>query len=125
MCEAAAGAHPGKRREVEDSSKKLGALFWKLNKGEESGAAAPVLSSCGGVGGAGEAAGGRWRTAASPHLRLAMHPPTHPHPCAPAPGRVDPAGEVSESVGGKLLQLCAALDAGDFVTATHLQVDAA
>ncbi len=33
-CEAAAGAHPGKRREVEDSSKKLGALFWKMNKGE-------------------------------------------------------------------------------------------
>lgn len=33
MCEAAAGAHPGKKREVEDSSKKLGALFWKMNKG--------------------------------------------------------------------------------------------
>ena len=33
MCEMAAGAHPGKKREVEDSSRKLGALFWKLNKG--------------------------------------------------------------------------------------------
>ncbi|PSC76171.1 transport SEC31-like protein B isoform B [Micractinium conductrix] len=63
VCEQGAGAHPGKRREVEDSSKKLGALFWKLNK-----------------------------------------------------------GEVSPSVGGKLLQLCQALDAGDFVTATHVQV---
>ncbi len=31
------------------------------------------------------------------------------------------AGEVSQSVAGKLLQLCQALDAGDFVTATHLQ----
>jgi len=33
VCEAGAGAHPGKKREVEDSSKKLGALFWKMNKG--------------------------------------------------------------------------------------------
>ena len=32
-----------------------------------------------------------------------------------------PAGEVSQSVGAKLLQLCQALDVGDFVTATHLQ----
>lgn len=32
-----------------------------------------------------------------------------------------PAGEVSQSVGAKLLQLCQALDGGDFVTATHLQ----
>ncbi|PRW34057.1 transport SEC31-like protein B isoform A [Chlorella sorokiniana] len=63
VCEAAAGAHPSKKREVEDSSKKLGALFWKMNK-----------------------------------------------------------GEVSQSVAGKLLQLCQALDMGDFVTATHLQV---
>jgi hypothetical protein len=31
------------------------------------------------------------------------------------------AGEVSQSVAGKLLQLCQALDGGDFVTATHLQ----
>lgn len=31
------------------------------------------------------------------------------------------AGEVSQSVAGKLLQLCQALDAGDFVMATHLQ----
>lgn len=63
VCEQGAGAHPGKRREVEDSSKKLGALFWRMNR-----------------------------------------------------------GEVSQSVAGKLLQLCQALDAGDFVTATHLQV---
>ena len=48
---------------MEDSSKKLGALFWKLN-----------------------------------------------------------SGDVSEVVGTKLLQLCQVLDAGDFVTATHLQV---
>lgn len=35
------------------------------------------------------------------------------------------AGEVSQSVAGKLLQLCQALDAGDFVTATHLQASRA
>lgn len=63
VCEMGAGGHPAKKREVEDSSKKLGALFWKMNM-----------------------------------------------------------GEVSQSVAGKLLQLCQALDAGDFVTATHLQV---
>ncbi|KAL4425258.1 hypothetical protein ABPG75_009274 [Micractinium tetrahymenae] len=63
VCEMGAGGHPGKKREVEDSSKKLGALFWRMNR-----------------------------------------------------------GEVSQSVAGKLLQLCQALDAGDFVTATHLQV---
>ena len=37
------------------------------------------------------------------------------------PMPLPPAGEVSQSVAGKLLQLCQALDAGDFVTATHLQ----
>ncbi|KAL4435628.1 hypothetical protein ABPG77_002591 [Micractinium sp. CCAP 211/92] len=63
VCEMGAGGHPGKKREVEDSSKKLGALFWRMNK-----------------------------------------------------------GEVSQSVASKLLQLCQALDGGDFVTATHLQV---
>ncbi|EFN56942.1 hypothetical protein CHLNCDRAFT_143487 [Chlorella variabilis] len=59
MCEMAAGAHPGKKREVEDSSRKLGALFWRMNK-----------------------------------------------------------GEVSQSVGTKLLQLCQALDGGDLVSLT-------
>ena len=29
-----AGAHPGKKREAEDNSKKIGALFWRLNAGE-------------------------------------------------------------------------------------------
>ena len=35
-CEAAAGANPAKRRELEDSSRKLGALLWKLNEGQVS-----------------------------------------------------------------------------------------
>lgn len=35
-CEAAAGANPAKRRELEDSSRKLGALLWRLNAGEAS-----------------------------------------------------------------------------------------
>lgn len=62
-CEAAAGAHPGKRREVDDASRRLGALLWKLN-----------------------------------------------------------AGEVTPGVAAKLQQLCAALDAGDYATAAHVQV---
>ena len=63
MCEAAAGAHPARKREVEDSSKRLAGLLWKLNR-----------------------------------------------------------ADVSASVCGKLLQLCAALDAGDIAGASQAQV---
>lgn len=62
-CEAIAGAHPARRRELDDASKKIGALLWRLNE-----------------------------------------------------------GEVSPSVGSKLLQLCAAVDVGDYPTAGHVQV---
>ena len=62
-CEAAAGAHPARKREVEDSSKRLAGLLWKLNR-----------------------------------------------------------ADVSASVCGKLLQLCAALDAGDIAGASQAQV---
>ena len=55
--------NPARRRELEANSKKLGALFVRLN-----------------------------------------------------------SGDVSASVAGKLLQLCAALDAGDFATALRMQV---
>ena len=61
--EAAAGAHPARKREVEDSSKRLAGLLWKLNR-----------------------------------------------------------ADVSTSVCGKLLQLCAALDAGDIAGASQAQV---
>jgi hypothetical protein len=33
MCEMSAGGHPGKKREVEDSSRKLGVLFWRMGRG--------------------------------------------------------------------------------------------
>ena len=62
-CEAIAGGHPARRRELDDASKKLGALLWRMN-----------------------------------------------------------AGEVSPSVSGKLLQLCGAVDVGDYPTAGHVQV---
>ncbi|KAG7674441.1 hypothetical protein KSW81_000096 [Nannochloris sp. 'desiccata'] len=62
-CESFAGAHPAKRRELDDASKKIGALLWKLNQ-----------------------------------------------------------GEISPSVAGKLQQMCAALDMGDFATVGHVQV---
>jgi len=62
-CESLAGAHPAKRRELDDASKKIGALLWKLNE-----------------------------------------------------------GEISPSVGGKLQQMCAALDIGDYPTVGHVQV---
>jgi protein transport protein SEC31 len=62
-CESFAGANPAKRRELDDASKKLGALLWKLNE-----------------------------------------------------------GEISPSVAGKLQQMCAALDMGDFATVGHVQV---
>eukprot|EP00245_Coleochaete_scutata_P005204 TRINITY_DN18571_c0_g2_i1.p1 TRINITY_DN18571_c0_g2~~TRINITY_DN18571_c0_g2_i1.p1 ORF type:complete len:1125 (-),score=228.11 TRINITY_DN18571_c0_g2_i1:535-3909(-) len=58
-----ARANPAKKREIEDNSRKLGALFTKLN-----------------------------------------------------------ASHVSANVGGKLQQLCQALNAGDFATALHVQV---
>ena len=29
-----AGAHPGKKREADDNSKKIGTLFWRMNAGE-------------------------------------------------------------------------------------------
>ena len=54
QCEAAAGANPARKKEVEDSSKRIAGLLWKLNR-----------------------------------------------------------ADVSASVCGKLLQLCASLDAGD------------
>ncbi|KAK9829183.1 hypothetical protein WJX72_004364 [[Myrmecia] bisecta] len=60
---APASQAPGKKREMEDNSKRLGQLFWKLN-----------------------------------------------------------SRDVSPGVQQKLLQLCAALDAGDFNTASHVQV---
>ena len=41
--------------------------------------------------------------------------PTHPTPRCHA-------GEVSDSVADKLVSLCAALDAGDLVSAPHVQV---
>lgn len=31
---AAAGAHPGRKREADDNSKKIGGLFWRINAGE-------------------------------------------------------------------------------------------
>jgi protein transport protein SEC31 len=62
-CEAAAGANPARRKEVDDSSKRLAGLLWKLNQ-----------------------------------------------------------ADVSASVCGKLLQLCAALDGGDVAAATQVQV---
>ena len=62
-CEVACSNNPTKQRELEDSSKKLGTLFWKLSE-----------------------------------------------------------GQVSPSVGGKLKQLAVALDSGDLVGATHVQV---
>lgn len=47
-CESFAGAHPGKRKELDDASKKLGALLWKLNKGEVSpGVAGKLQQMCG------------------------------------------------------------------------------
>ena len=35
-CEAAAGANPAKKREVEDSSKRIAGLLWKLNQDDVS-----------------------------------------------------------------------------------------
>ena len=63
QCEAAAGSHPARKKEVDDASKRVSVLLWKLNR-----------------------------------------------------------GDVSESVCGKLLQMCAALDAGDVAGATQVQV---
>lgn len=59
----AAAAGP-KKKEMDDNSKRLGQLFWKLN-----------------------------------------------------------AQQVSDGVVGKLQQLCAALDAGDYATASHIQIN--
>lgn len=121
VCEQAAANNPSKRREVDDSSKKLGALFWRMNKGALAGGerfgslpAAPVWSAlCAGA-----------RSACvqgqrAPHAFCLAHltPPRALRVRAPPA-----AGEVSQSVGGKLLQLCQALDGGDYVTATHMQV---
>jgi protein transport protein SEC31 len=36
QCESAAGAHPARKREVEDSSKRLAGLLWKLNRADVS-----------------------------------------------------------------------------------------
>ena len=63
QCEAAAGANPARKKEVEDSSKRIAGLLWKLNR-----------------------------------------------------------ADVSASVCGKLLQLCASLDAGDVAAASQAQV---
>jgi protein transport protein SEC31 len=63
QCEAAAGSHPARKKEVDDASKRVSVLLWKLNR-----------------------------------------------------------GDVSESVCGKLTQMCAALDAGDVAGATQVQV---
>jgi len=62
-CEAASANNPTKHREMEDSSRKIGALFWRINE-----------------------------------------------------------GHVSTSVAEKLKQLAVALDSGDMVGATHVQV---
>ena len=62
-CVAAAAGSAGKKRELDDSSRRLGALFWRLNR-----------------------------------------------------------RDVSPSVTAKLLQLCAALDRGDYPAAAQLQV---
>ena len=35
-CAAAVASQPAKKREMDDSSKRLGALFWKLNAGDVS-----------------------------------------------------------------------------------------
>jgi protein transport protein SEC31 len=63
QCEGAAGANPARKKEVEDSSKRIAVLLWKLNR-----------------------------------------------------------ADVSASVCGKLVQLCAALDAGDVQGAMAQQV---
>jgi protein transport protein SEC31 len=42
-CEAAAGAHPARKREVEDSSKRLAVLLWKLNRADVSASACGKL----------------------------------------------------------------------------------
>ena len=57
-------ATQAKKREIEDNSRKIGALFSKLN-----------------------------------------------------------SGDISPNVSSKLIQLCSAIDASDFATAMHLQVD--
>jgi protein transport protein SEC31 len=47
-CESFAGSHPAKRRELDDASKKLGALLWKLSEGEISPSVAGKLQQmCG------------------------------------------------------------------------------
>jgi protein transport protein SEC31 len=43
-CELAAGAHPARRREVEDSSKRLAVLLWKLNRQDVSSSALGKLA---------------------------------------------------------------------------------
>ena len=46
-CEGVFGAHPARRRELDDSSKKLGALFWRLNEGDVSpGVSAKLQQLC-------------------------------------------------------------------------------
>jgi len=62
-CAPMAASNPVKRREMEDNSKKIGTLFWRLN-----------------------------------------------------------AGQVSTGVIAKLNQLCAAIKAGDWQTANHIQL---
>lgn len=124
-----AGGHPGKKREVEDSSKKLGALFWRMNKGEPGARMSLALP-----GPAPEALPCfrppmplLWCAFGIPNqLRESASSTSLPVLADPLPplGTLvsRPAGEVSQSVASKLLQLCQALDGGDFVTATHLQV---
>ena len=81
---------------------------------------------CVGEGGWG-VGGGAWRACVvrAPSLRTPLCLPADPPSPLPPPPPLLRAGEVSPSVAAKLLQLCQALDVGDFVTATHMQVLAA
>jgi protein transport protein SEC31 len=64
-CEAAAGAHPARRREVDDAGRKLGALLWRLNAGEVSPAVGEGLRQLCGALDAGD-------YAAAAHVQVAL-----------------------------------------------------
>lgn len=44
QCEAAAGSHPARKKEVDDASKRLAVLMWKLNRGDVSESACGKLT---------------------------------------------------------------------------------
>jgi protein transport protein SEC31 len=44
VCSAAVASAPGKKREMEDNSKRLGGLFWRLNKGDVTSSVAASLT---------------------------------------------------------------------------------